>query len=70
MSGNISVYQSLDELASYLRLQLENKKCALLYANNGTGKTRLSMTFKDIGKQGEAELKKLENKIKSCKGTP
>ena len=26
----------------------------LLYAYNGTGKTRLSMAFKDIGKQGDA----------------
>ncbi len=41
-------------LAAHLRSELESKKYILLYAYNGTGKTRLSMAFKDIGKQGDA----------------
>ena len=43
--------ENLTELATELRSQLENKKCMLLYAYNGTGKTRLSMEFKNLGKQ-------------------
>lgn len=46
---------SIHELATHLRTELEEKKFVLLYAYNGTGKTRLSMAFKDIGKQGAAE---------------
>lgn len=44
----------LSTLAERLRGELESKKYILLYAYNGTGKTRLSMAFKDIGKQGDA----------------
>ncbi|MGE6493777.1 AAA family ATPase [Cupriavidus metallidurans] len=43
----------LAALAAHLRQELENKKTILLYAYNGTGKTRLSMAFKDIGKEGD-----------------
>ena len=39
----------LNDLAGRLRQQ--NKKCQLIFAHNGTGKTRLSMAFKDLGKQ-------------------
>lgn len=46
-------FADLPALAAYLRGELENKKTILLYAYNGTGKTRLSMAFKDIGKQGD-----------------
>ncbi|WP_321270752.1 AAA family ATPase [Alcaligenes sp. PF14] len=46
-------FPDLPALATHLRSELENKKTILLYAYNGTGKTRLSMAFKDIGKQGE-----------------
>lgn len=46
-------FANLDELAAHLRQELENKKYILLYAYNGTGKTRLSMAFKDVGKQGD-----------------
>lgn len=38
----------LNDLAGRLRQQ--NKKCQLIFAHNGTGKTRLSMAFKDLGK--------------------
>lgn len=47
-------FASLTELAGKLRNELEAKKYVLLYAYNGTGKTRLSMEFKDLGKQGDA----------------
>lgn len=53
MSG--TAFASLDALAAHLRTELAEKKFILLYAYNGTGKTRLSMAFKDIGKQGEGE---------------
>lgn len=47
-------FADLPALATHLRGELENKKAILLYAYNGTGKTRLSMAFKEIGKQGDA----------------
>ena len=43
-------YPDLPALAAHLRAVLENKKCILLYAYNGTGKTRLSMEFRQLGK--------------------
>jgi wobble nucleotide-excising tRNase len=46
-------FTNLDELATHLRQELENKKFMLLYAYNGTGKTRLSMAFKEAGKQND-----------------
>lgn len=46
-------FADLDELATHLRQELTNKKYLLLYAYNGTGKTRLSMAFKEAGKQGD-----------------
>lgn len=39
----------LNDLAGRLRQQ--DKKCQLIFAHNGTGKTRLSMAFKDLGNQ-------------------
>ncbi len=54
-------YQELFEIASILRQELECKKFILLHAHNGTGKTRLSTAFKDLGKRqsadGETELR-------------
>lgn len=48
-------YANLPAFAAHLRTLLDdNKKCVLLFAYNGTGKTRLSMAFKDIGKAGDA----------------
>ena len=44
-------FTELPALAACLRQVLENKKTVLLYAYNGTGKTRLSMAFKNIGKK-------------------
>lgn len=55
MSNPLTDFDNLDALAAHLRSELKEKKFILLYAYNGTGKTRLSMAFKDIGKQGEGE---------------
>ena len=49
MSG-ATTFKDLNDLAAHLRQELENKKFILLYAYNGTGKTRLSTAFKDLGK--------------------
>ncbi|WP_061286287.1 AAA family ATPase [Leptospira interrogans] len=46
-------FASLEELANHFRELLQNKKYILFYAYNGTGKTRLSMAFKDARKNGE-----------------
>ncbi len=41
-------FSNLDDLVSYLRAS--GKKTTLIYAHNGTGKTRLSVAFKNAGK--------------------
>ena len=46
-------FNSLDELAQHLREKLRNKKYLVIYGYNSVGKTRLSMAFKNIGRQGE-----------------
>ena len=50
-------FATLDELAAHLRQQIaaQNKKCTLIFAHNGTGKTRLSMAFKEQGKTRDAD---------------
>ena len=48
-------FTDLNVLAAYLRRELEDKKSILLYAYNGTGKTRLSTAFKDLGKTLSAD---------------
>ena len=45
----VNQFDSLDEIAQYFRKLLEDKKCILLFAYNGTGKTRLSAEFKTLG---------------------
>ena len=47
------IFANIDDLAADLRQTLEDKKYVLLYAYNCIGKTRLSMAFKDIGKNGD-----------------
>ncbi|MEQ1734292.1 MAG: AAA family ATPase [Bacteroidia bacterium] len=49
MSGK--KYKTLSDVAVKLRGDLNEHHFILLYAYNGTGKTRLSMEFKDIGKR-------------------
>ena len=44
-------FPALTDLAQHLRTELTGKKTLLLYAYNGTGKTRLSVAFEDMGKQ-------------------
>ncbi len=46
-------FPDLPTLARYLQSELQNKKFILLYAYNGTGKTRLSTEFKNLGKNGD-----------------
>ena len=48
-------FEDLPELATHLRERLEQKRYILLFAFNGTGKTRLSMAFKELGKQDDGE---------------
>ncbi|KFN43544.1 AAA family ATPase [Arenimonas oryziterrae] len=46
-------FVDLEALAVHLRQELAAKKFILLYAYNGTGKTRLSAAFKDLGRNGD-----------------
>ena len=46
-------FPDLPGLAQHLRDELKTKRFVLLYAYNGTGKTRLSAAFKDLGKDGD-----------------
>lgn len=48
--SKIVYYKTLDKLAIRLRDDLNDNHFVLLYAYNGTGKTRLSMEFKERGK--------------------
>ena len=50
MNG-IRTYQNLRNVATRLRDDLNNIPIVLLFAYNRTGKTRLSMEFKDAGKR-------------------
>lgn len=46
-------FPDLSALGKHFRAELKTKKFVLLYAYNGTGKTRLSVAFKDLGKNGD-----------------
>lgn len=48
--SQITKFVNLDDLVGFLRDKLNEKKYLLLFAYNGTGKTRLSMVFKEAGK--------------------
>ena len=48
-------FPSIEALAERFRKELDGKKCILLYAYNGVGKTRLSTAFKDLGKSVNAD---------------
>lgn len=47
----IHTYKNMKPLVERLRDDLDSQDFVLLYAYNGTGKTRLSMAFKDAGKK-------------------
>ena len=53
--SDATTFTDLNTLAAHLRQELENKKFILLYAYNGTGKTRLSTAFKDMGQSVNAD---------------
>lgn len=49
-------FNSLKETAEYFRLLLDEKKYIVLFAYNGTGKTRLSVEFKSLGQELNDEI--------------
>ena len=49
------IFSTLSDVANHLRDDLVLKKYVLLFAYNGTGKTRLSEQFKNIGKIDEEQ---------------
>lgn len=48
-------FPNLNKLATHLRGELRNNEYILLYAYGGTGKTRLSTAFEDLGKAGSPD---------------
>jgi wobble nucleotide-excising tRNase len=53
MSHQVTTFANINDVAVDFRKTLQTKKYVLLYAYNGVGKTRLSMAFKNIGKNGD-----------------
>lgn len=51
MTSTVRKYQSLGKVVTRFRDELKTSDILLLYAFNRTGKTRLSMSFKDRGKK-------------------
>lgn len=49
--SKIYKYKELSQIATRFKSELKDNDYVLLYAYNGTGKTRLSMSFKDIAKK-------------------
>lgn len=49
----MSQFNNIENVATHIRQELGSKKNILIFAYNGTGKTRLSMEFKEQGKLGE-----------------
>lgn len=47
-------FADLSAVAAHLRKVIQDKRFVVLYAYNGTGKTRLSTEFKNIGKRRDA----------------
>lgn len=50
-----NIFNNIEDIATYLRGL--NKKKTLIFAHNGTGKTRLSMAFKGLGKDSEKDYR-------------
>ncbi|WP_199119365.1 AAA family ATPase [Pedobacter sp. ASV28] len=55
MAKKIYTYKSLSKLGIRLKDDLSEADYVLLYAHNGTGKTRASMEFKDRAKKGKTK---------------
>lgn len=51
MAPKVIKYKTLNGLVSKLRSEFDNTDFIMLYAHNGSGKTRSSMEFKDKGKR-------------------
>ncbi len=51
----VKEFDSIKEIAEYFRMLLEEKKYIVLFAYNGTGKTRLSVEFKLLGQHMNEE---------------
>ncbi len=49
--SGILKFHTIEEISTAFHRELRNKKYFLLFAYNGTGKTRLSMAFKELGKK-------------------
>lgn len=54
MSNGLATFADLNAIAIHLREKLAEKKYILLFAYNGTGKTRLSMEFKNLRESGDS----------------
>ncbi len=54
-------YESLTELAKFLKGKLENKRYILLYGYNGVGKTRLSYEFKSLSQEKDENDEKISS---------
>lgn len=53
MNNGLATFADLSAVATHLREKLADKKYILLFAYNGTGKTRLSMEFRNLGKNDD-----------------
>ncbi|ELZ7197882.1 AAA family ATPase [Vibrio parahaemolyticus] len=51
---NEMTFDDLGAVAAHFRDKLDEKKYIVLFAYNGTGKTRLSMEFKELGRDGDS----------------
>lgn len=61
---SVTHFPNLNDLAADLRQKMANKKFILLYAYNGTGKTRLSTEFKDLGKtSADQDITKFDDSL-------
>ena len=68
MAPKVIKYKTLNGLVSKLRSEFDNTDFIMLYAHNGSGKTRSSMEFKDKGKRinnGVEKTVKLTTQIRS-----
>ena len=54
-------FDSLTELAKFLKGKLENKRYTLLYGYNGVGKTRLSYEFKSLNQERNENDEKISS---------